>query len=220
MRIGEVLKEELKGLSASFIPGELAYLALTSKVEFPIRDRLAFRLHTRLGDSASQVAREWHRTDLAVLSLGVPTLLLEVKAMYSFDAVDGAVGLRHFRRQVLKDRDKSLRPEAKSAEVYALLLVTHPKGHCGEELDALVKYRTGIERAAKQGIERVREGAAAAISKAFEDFRLVTTNGSLEAGTAFGVPVDIDYHLFGPLAAPVPGDSSLDSTKVWPTRPA
>lgn len=204
MRIGEVLKEELEGLSGSFIPGELAYLALTSKVEFAIRDRLAFRLHTRLGDGPSQVAREWHRTDLAVLSGGAPTLLLEVKAMYSFDAIDSAVGLRNFHRQVLRDRDKSLRPEAGSAEIYALLLVTHPGGPCGAELDAVVKYRAGIERGAKRGIDRVREDAAAAVSEKFHDFRLITTRGSLDAGTAFGVPVSIDYHLFGPFPAGKP----------------
>ena len=224
MRIGEVLKEELAGLSASFMTGELAYLALTSKVEFPIRDRLAFRLHTRLGDGPSQVAREWHRTDLAVLSGGVPTLLLEVKAMYSFDAVDSAIGLDNFQRQVRRDRDKSLRPEASTAEVYALLLVTHPGGPCGEELNAVVKYRTGIERGAKRGIERVREDAAAAVSKKFVDFRLITSTGSLDAGTAFGVPVGIDYYLFGPFPAGKP-EESQDSTKerlagANPTRPA
>lgn len=220
MTIGEVLKEELEGLSSSFMTGELAYLALTSKVEFPIRDRLAFRLHTRLGAGPSRVAREWHRTDLAVLKAdGAPILLLEVKAMYSFDAVDSAVGLNNFHRQVLKDHGKSLRPEARGAEIYALLLVTHPKGHCDKGLGALVKYRTGIERAAKRGIERVREDAAAAISKAFDDFRLVTTKGTLEAGSAFGVAVGIDYHLFGPLPAGKP-EVSPDSTKVWTTRSA
>ena len=167
--------------------------------------------HTRLGDATCLVAREWHRTDLAVLSGDVPTLLLEVKAMYSFDAVDSAVGLRTFHRQVLRDRDKSLRPEAVGAEIYALLLVTHPRARCGERLDGVVKYRAAIERAAKRGIERVREDAAEAVSKAFEEFRLITTKGSLEAGTAFGVPVCIDYHLFGPLAVRVP-EASLAST--------
>jgi hypothetical protein len=221
MRIGEVLKEELEGLSRTFIPGELAYLALTSKVESPIRDRLAFRLHTRTADGRSQVAREWHRTDLAVLSGGVPTLLLEVKAMYSFDAVDSAVGLRNFHRQVLRDRDKSLRPEATSAEIYALLLVTHPGGPCRENLNAVVKYRTGIERGAKRGIERVREDAAAAVSKAFQDFGLITTRGSLDAGTAFGVPVSIDYHLFGPFPARKPEESRGEgSAQANPTRSA
>jgi len=207
MGIGEVLKEELAGLAAAFNHGELAYLALTSKVEFPIRDRLAFRLHARLGGGATQVAREWHRTDLAVFTGGVPSLLLEVKAMYSFDAIDSEIGLQNFHRQVLRDRDKSLRPEASSAEIYALLLVTHPRGGCGETLDAVVKYRAGIQRGAKRGIERVREEAAAAVSKAFYDFRLITTGGSLDAGTAFGVPVSIDYYLFGPFPAPKPEES-------------
>ena len=61
----EFLDDSLQASAKSFAAGELAYLALTSKVELPIRDRLAWCLHTSLPNRV--VAREWKRCDLAVL---------------------------------------------------------------------------------------------------------------------------------------------------------
>lgn len=88
------LEAALLKACASFAPGELAYLALTSKPELPIRDRLAWVLHA----SAPGViaAREWAastakaRTDLAVLDEAThePLGLIEVKAAYTFDFAD------------------------------------------------------------------------------------------------------------------------------------
>src|SRR5438105_184489 len=72
----------LRDAAASFDPGELAYLALTSKVEHAVRDRLAWALSKR----GHCVAREWRRTDLAVLDeAGDPRAALEAKATYTHD---------------------------------------------------------------------------------------------------------------------------------------
>lgn len=196
MNAGETLATELRRLQESFAPDELAYLALTSKVEFVVRDRLAFRLYRRFGAGGDLVAREWRRRDLAVLRNGVPTLLVEVKAMYSFDAGKTA-SLRQFREAVRNDCRKALRQAVAGTEVYALLLVTHPKANCGSALEGVVKYRRGIERAAAHGIPEVREEARRAIAKAFAG-EPVALHDTLAAGTAFGVPVCIDYWLFGP----------------------
>ncbi|UYY81973.1 hypothetical protein OIT41_02535 [Arthrobacter sp. YA7-1] len=38
------LAQVLETAASSFAPGELAYLALTSRVELPLRDRLAWSL--------------------------------------------------------------------------------------------------------------------------------------------------------------------------------
>lgn len=66
---------------------ELAFLALTSKIELPIRDRLAYTLFRRLPELL--VTREWRPVDLAVLSPDgkTPVLLLEAKALYTFNFV-------------------------------------------------------------------------------------------------------------------------------------
>jgi hypothetical protein len=52
----DALVRALEASVRSFAPNELAYLALTSKVELPIRDRLAWSLHTALPGKI--VARE------------------------------------------------------------------------------------------------------------------------------------------------------------------
>jgi hypothetical protein len=197
MTLRAIVAAELRGLAESYAPDELAFLALTSKVEFVVRDRLAFRLYRRLGADGAMVAREWRRTDLALLRNGAPELLLEVKAMYSFDAVGHAAGLRHFRSAIAGDCDKALRHAVSGAEVYALLLVTHPQANCGPELDGVIKYRRAIERAARAGIPVVRENARRAIATAFADQPLAD-HDALAAGVAFGIPVSIDYWLFGP----------------------
>src|SRR5690348_7326338 len=73
----------------AFALGELAYLALTSKIEHPIRDRMAFYLHSKFSGAGSIVAREWKRVDLAVIaSDGKPSCLVELKACYTFDALE------------------------------------------------------------------------------------------------------------------------------------
>ncbi len=75
-------------MDARFGADELAFLALTSKVELPVRDRLAYALFERLPDRL--VAREWKRVDLAVLArrpTPFPVMLLEAKALYTFDLV-------------------------------------------------------------------------------------------------------------------------------------
>ncbi|MYE01408.1 MAG: hypothetical protein F4Y03_09010, partial [Alphaproteobacteria bacterium] len=83
--------ETLKSLDQHFSRDELAYLALTSKVENPIRDRLAYLLHQKYGEEENIfVAREWTerkkiaRVDIAILDAEKkPLLLLEITAMYN-----------------------------------------------------------------------------------------------------------------------------------------
>lgn len=59
------LAECLERAAESFAPGELAYLALTSKIERPLQNRLAWSLHTQLPGRV--VSREWRSTEIARL---------------------------------------------------------------------------------------------------------------------------------------------------------
>lgn len=104
----ELIAANMQFLGKDFRSNELAYLALTSKIEFPIRDRLAFRLCQRLLESSDlAVAREWKKYDLAVVTDGSEArLLLEAKAMYSFDLFTRSGS--KFVRACSKDRKKLL----------------------------------------------------------------------------------------------------------------
>lgn len=93
-QIERILVETLKGLDKCFRKreGELAYLALTSKPEFAIRDRLAFELHKRLFPEYI-VAREWKRIDMAILrneDQPEPEFLIQLKTWSLFSFIGDA----------------------------------------------------------------------------------------------------------------------------------
>src|SRR5215218_1528708 len=104
---GTVLRSELSTIDRRFDVDELAFLALTSKMELPLRDRLAYVLFRRLPQFL--VAREWRRVDLAVLAPGdppVPKMLLEAKALYTFDLVGDDAWIRRYPDKVERDVKK------------------------------------------------------------------------------------------------------------------
>ena len=180
----------LKGIGASFAPNELAYLALTTKVEGPIRDKLAFSLHGAVG-SDHLVAREWNRVDIAILTpTQVPRALLELKAMYSFDDA-----VRYCR--ITADDEGKTRAFAPLADaVYSLLLATHVGAHVPTGLRRVVKYDDGVNRALRQlgTTELVRNSLLARTNDALRGRNLVAS-GNIVGGKVYDLPVDVFYWL-------------------------
>lgn len=184
----------LAGAAKSFAENELAYLALTSKVEHPIRDRVAWALHSTL--TTHFVAREWRRCDLAILETnGSPAALVEAKAMYSYDAVSDRK-MAAYRGWMVSDIAKANKlASGSSAEVFVLLLVTHVVG-LPDAPDGVVKYRRHIERATAPHL-LVRSRTA--IRECVADLG-VARNEKLCTGNALGVDVSLEYWLIGPAA--------------------
>jgi len=195
----EALLEELGRIGDSFQRDELAYLALTSKPEFAIRDALAFGLHRRLWPEFV-VAREWGRIDLAILSSGRPVLLLEAKAMYSMDAASELRPESEYPRVIREDIAKALVRAGDWAAVFALVLMTHPKTLPEASLGGVVKYLPTITRSFSRLVTSEEIG-----SRAREHLRADLTQigpldtGTIEAGSSFGVEVEIDWWLVGPV---------------------
>jgi hypothetical protein len=197
-RVESAVYSTFQSLHGAFQPHELAYLALTCKVELPIRDRWAFLLHQKLAPLS--VAREWWHTDIAVLdALDLPVALIELTAMYSFDALI-PTNLELFIEKLAKDGEKAHRtaaahgrnPGAQSAAppVYTVLLATHP---CGEpQSTKAVKYRAGITRAliAKGDGVAVRGESIKAIESQFAPGS-VLLHEAFDGGWAFGVQVEV-----------------------------
>lgn len=184
----------LAAIHAEFRPNELAYLAVTTKVEAAIRDRLAFRLHQDYEPSGCIVAREWNRVDLAVLDpVGAPLALVELKAMYTFDAFGN---LRHFTDATSADEIKAQRLAVAGTAVYSLLLATHLAGAVETRFLKPVKYSGGINGAiTKHGdAATVRAKAVETIDKDLET-RTVVAHGEVQGGSAFGQSVSVLYWL-------------------------
>lgn len=185
-----VIVSSLRSVDTTFEPDELAFLAVTSKVEGPIRDRLAFALHKSFGREYI-VAREWDRVDLAVLSRGQdPMVLLELKAMYTFD--DAA---RYCRITELDEsKTRSFAPAAEA--VYSLLLATHPGGQVPAALRRVIKYDGGINSAIRRhGSTQLVANAHLASMKLALRYRNLVASGNLRGGDAYGMPVDVFYWL-------------------------
>jgi hypothetical protein len=192
------LAQCLERAAESFRPGELAYLALTSKIERPLQDRLAWSLHRQLAPLV--IAREWRNTDIAILSRDgdSPVILLEAKAMYSFDVSLPDRARRYL--QMMRDdvaKARQLDPHG-TADVYALALVTHPHG-VPRNLPSVIKYLNLIKRAEHTAgsATRLREMAVDTLAEALPQLGKVRS-GSLPGGAAFDVEVSVDYWLVGP----------------------
>jgi hypothetical protein len=186
------LCEALDGIVVD--PDELAYFALTSKPEAQIRDRLAYRLHKMLTDDDVVVAREWKRTDLALLRRGTPACLIEAKALLSAD-LTYEIRVANWQRRISADMVKAMacakEADAPEAEIYALVIATHvltpvPRAHW-----AFIKY--GVRLASvtpKENVEpRLRDLFPGAGSPHQHSFG---------PGEAFGISVEVTTWLFGP----------------------
>lgn len=174
--------------------GELAYLALTSKVELPFRDRLALSLRARV--AGAMVAREWkERVDLAILSTSrIPTLLVELKSLHVFDLL--SAGKRQaFSQAVAADRRKLERFVKKhnfvTTENYVLVLVTACQSVPDNKYEGIVKYRKAIAGCRSMTGEEINSQ----IKECFGTDDLLAVN-QVSAGEAFGVSVRIHYALY------------------------
>ena len=195
MPMDELVRASLTRVPAFFRRDELAYLALTAKIEIPIRDRWAFILHQELS-SPFVVSREWRRTDLAVLQNRAPLALIELKAMYTFDAALKPVGICGFCDAMERDAEKAKRLVEEQTQIYTLLLATHPCSLIDRTLDGVVKYSADINRSLRKygNSESVASRAAGSVNQRLRSTRVLET-GAMDGGQAFGVDVQVYYWL-------------------------
>ncbi|MFD7431204.1 hypothetical protein ACFV6Z_29755 [Streptomyces sp. NPDC059818] len=200
----QLLERALKRACSSFAPDELAYLALTSKPEHPIRDRLAWVLHTSLPGHIT--AREWSpygaqgRTDLAVLNETThePLALVEMKAAYTFDfARKEQATVGKYSRYMADDLAKATTVGAGKARVYGLMLLTHPSS-VPRQRTQVVKYGLEIARSLTHRSADDLSRAARENARLTLQVHGKVNDGTICAGTAFGIDVDINYLLVSP----------------------
>ena len=187
----ELIVSSLTALEADFQKNELAFLALTTKIEMPLRDRWAYTLFRKLEGKYS-VSREWKRTDLAILDEQKPLALIELKAMYSFDAALDIDGIGGFTDAMAEDADKARKLAVDDTEIYTVLLATHPDSTFLLGLDGVVKYVSGINKAIKKfdTSQKVEEVAVEAVNKDLCS-KNVVASGSLNGGQAYGSQVSV-----------------------------
>lgn len=192
------MRDELVQAIASISPDpdELAYLALTSKPEAQIRDRLAYRLHRQLADRDVIVAREWKRTDLAILDRAEkPLALVEAKALLSADLLyDRRIEKWHARVRADIDKASECAKEAHApdAEIYALVIATNVLTEVRVDQRWFVKY--GVRLRQVTSWEDASHRLRGLLPRAAPP-----REHSFGAGEAFGIRVEVTTWLFGPV---------------------
>lgn len=183
----QAFKECLEQAGRSFAENELAYLSLTSKVENPIRDRVAWALQCRIGPELI-VSREWKRCDLAILQASdtnSPLAVVEFKA-----GIATEVDMPYkFIDWMAKDIAKRKTPELSHALLYWVALATRVTGEIPPSMRYVVKYRRtyGREQSGYEYLEeRMRHHGE-------------VVRGTIRGGQMFGLDVDIDYWILGPI---------------------
>lgn len=197
--MNDVLQTSLESVQTEFKPDELAYLALSSKIELPIRDRLAHVLHCKLGTNYV-VAREWNRCDLAILDAktSLAIALVELKAIHTADffnknKFDGYI------KRIERDREramgKAVEKATKSTEVYNILLATHPLSCIDIDSMEFSKYRRRINKTINGncGHEAISMRATIEINNLYQS--KIVTSGCYEGGKAWGVGCNVLYWL-------------------------
>lgn len=198
--IATALANTLSAVSGAFAKNELAYLALTSKAELPIRDRVAWDLQLALGETYV-VSREWRRADIAVLREDLPLVQVEAKALYAFDVLS-AKSRANYLAKLTSDGLK-MAGLVPGGTAFLLALITQVDGampaHLGRHV---VKYSNWIRAAlASEGgnAELVAARARQLWEADLAQLKSPWQRFPIEGGQQWGLRVDIDAYLVGPL---------------------
>jgi hypothetical protein len=195
---------------------DLAFLSLTSKVELPVRDRLAYLLSQIASRSGGRIAREYKRSDVAWLIGKSPLAIIELKACYTFDLIaQPAVYMQY----LMDDLKKAADCGGYACRCYAILLATHPKAEIPETLYDTVKYSRKINAALK-----LCESAEGIRRRAIEEVEMRLSPGSAvhrfqwSLGSYLGIEVDLfGWLIQADLSAPSIGTSTFASITRAPS---
>jgi hypothetical protein len=196
-----LMDASINELENEFYEDELAYLAITSKVELPIRDKLAYILHKNI-DKHLFVAREWNRIDLAILDdYNEPRCLMEFKAT---NTQNGNGGINKGELNHIKQHLRSLMTDLISISnscdtFFGVFIGAHPTKTI-EKLNPAIKNYQRPDRATTEEMLRYYNNT---INNFFgnatvRDKPLSIKMYEISAGKYYEIPIKVIIHLLWP----------------------
>ena len=198
------LAEGMRQLHNEFDENELAYLALTSKVERPVVDRLAYKLYRDCRyDDRVGIAREYtdasiRRVDLAIVADNIPLLFLEAKAL-TYRFAYSQTARNEYRNKICGDIQKLKRYVPRSPDngtkKLSLLLATHFDGDVDCRFSRVIKYPDRIKKLSSVTLAYLEDK----IDDCFgQDSFPLRASGNIVGGKVYNMKVTIHYRLLGP----------------------
>jgi len=217
MRHKTILIKIINELPNKFEENEIAYLALTSKIEIPLRDKIAFRLHEKLNKDYL-ICREWgvknnkdrDRIDLAIIRRKDET----IRCLIEFKAHSVPRKEKLYEKYLLEDfkkmckvvnNDSSLPQAAKDkVEMYYIFFNNCIESKIPDKFSHAVKYLKDINKCNKENTST--SGIKDNIKKYWEEYlknNNLPLNKSeeidIKAGNYYNIPVSIITFVYGPL---------------------
>jgi hypothetical protein len=180
---------------------ELGFLAVNSKIESAIRDRVAWRMHCKLDRNLRTVTREWKRRDLAILRGSTPKQVVEFKAgwLYDYECKSATPNHGNFVVDLVSDKKKRLRDVTSGAELYLVLLMSDCVDTPVKHLAAF-PYLVGIKRLNNDNLCG-REHFVARITERIKETKALQAPLSCFTkswGKPFGIRTNIHVWVIGP----------------------
>jgi len=154
------VEKAMQDIMRCYTGGQPAQLLLTSKIENTVRDKLMLSLNDIFQRKHINyiVTREWKRFDLAVFNNNdfnnaarngkpYPVLIMELKAMYSFDPM---LSYKYLIKELKKDicKFKKTIEKDKNTELLLILLGHHILDNVSDN-SGIIKYSDLIQRSFK-----------------------------------------------------------------------
>jgi hypothetical protein len=205
MHFHSQIVDALKNVHASFRPNELAYLAVTSKVENPLRDRIAYALHAQFGEE-SLVHREWKDPNNKKADIAITDMRNRVQCLIECKAHSAPTYEKGYSRLALEDLQKMYNSSEDDTELYFIFFLNHvySSGKIEEQFQRAIKYWDLLNNAlgkydyAPDMTEHIEEHW----KRHMNDIGLDITKSQsfrIESGTYYNMQVYVHAHLYGPV---------------------
>lgn len=195
-KYGTLLKKIVKSIANKYQIDELAYLSLTSKIENPLRDKIAFELQKYIGKD-KLVCREWtnnkqskSKADIAILDInGKPECIIEFKAHSSVS------GIGEWSSSLVKDIQKNQKLYSQSEMIFVLFANFVNEKPKNQALNQTIKYYDSIIKSVKRkySLEKQKEDWLKSLSK--KNVSSDHTNYIINAGKYQDINVKINTFI-------------------------
>ncbi len=196
MNYHSIIQEELATIVKYYNPNELAYLALTSKVEATLQRKLAYRMQQRLfaEQTSLRVVIDWQDIDIAIISSdGTPEALFFIKSGAIPDETEANTTMIGFYpKKVLEMAQKAYEIKLDHTKTFALLFFTHQNQPIADSYKKSVKHDNAFLRAFKKNTsEEILKTATENIDSFFASKKLETVHVAIQAGECWGVQMQV-----------------------------
>jgi hypothetical protein len=204
MQLQEKLISILATIHECFRPDELAYLAVTSKIENPLRDRIAFALHDQIGD-CFLVHREWKDKYKKKADIAVTDMDNKVKCLIECKAHSAPTYERGYSDLIRGDMRKMYHTSEEATELYFIFFFNHLQSFrpIDRKFEYAIKYFHLLNNALKRRAyspdmtSHVHQHWA----QHLRDISLDSAKSNaivIPAGSYHAMPVFIHAYLYGP----------------------